>query len=210
MRFENLMKQTLQLIKSRNVIIKTRKTDYKTKKTTTLMKKMKSIIKKNVNEYFINLLKTTKSQDEESILNVDVKLNDLIKIMRKMTMNVDNLINCVFLSNERNHFKSNQFYSSQMLSRYFQSSQLFMFDSKSFSMSLQNMFFQNISFSTMFSLFLNNKSRVRSLINAFTAMKRIIYTKETALSSTRSLRLRMSICTRTSRTTTKARSRVSY
>jgi hypothetical protein len=56
MRFENLMKQMLQLIKSRSVIIKTRKIEYKIKRTTTLMKEMKSIMKKNVNEYFINLL----------------------------------------------------------------------------------------------------------------------------------------------------------
>ncbi len=70
------------------------------------MKEMKSTMKKNVNEYFINLLKTMKSRDEESISNVDVKLNDLTEIMRKMTMNVDNLINCVFLSNERNNFES--------------------------------------------------------------------------------------------------------
>jgi hypothetical protein len=41
MRFENLMKQALQLIKSRSVIIKTRKTNYKTKRTTTLVKEMK-------------------------------------------------------------------------------------------------------------------------------------------------------------------------
>ncbi len=81
MRFQNLMKQTLQLIKSRSVIIKTRKIDYKTKKTTPLMKKMKSIMKKSVNEYFINLLKTMKSRDEESILNVDVKLDDLTEVM---------------------------------------------------------------------------------------------------------------------------------
>jgi hypothetical protein len=46
MRFENLIEQTLQLIKSRSIIIKTRKTDYKTKKTTALMKEMKSIMKK--------------------------------------------------------------------------------------------------------------------------------------------------------------------
>jgi cellulose biosynthesis protein BcsQ len=83
MRFENLMKQTLQLIKSRSVIIKTRKTDYKTKRTTTLMKEMKSIMKKNVNEYFVNLLKTMKFRFEKSISSVDVKLDHLTKVMPK-------------------------------------------------------------------------------------------------------------------------------
>ncbi len=66
---------------------------------------MKSIMKKNVNEHFINLLKIIKSRVEESISEVDDKLNDLTKVMQKMTINVDNLINCVFFSNDRNHFE---------------------------------------------------------------------------------------------------------
>jgi hypothetical protein len=164
MRFENLMKQTLQLIKFRNFIIKTWKTRYKIKRMTTLIKKWKSIMRKNVNEHLINLLKTMKFKFEESILNVDVKLDDFIEIMRKMTMNIDNLINCVFLLSDWNHFKSSQFYSSQMSSLYSQSSQSFMFDSRSFSMFLQNMSSQNISFSNMFSSFLNNETS-RSLFN---------------------------------------------
>jgi hypothetical protein len=118
MRFENLMKQVLQLIKSRSVIIKTRKTSYKTKKTTTFVKEMKLIMKKNVNEHFINLLKAMKSRVEESISEIDVKLNDLIEIMRKMTINVDNLINCVSFSSDRDNSESSQSYQSYMLSRY--------------------------------------------------------------------------------------------
>jgi hypothetical protein len=164
MRFENLMKQALQLIKFRNAIIKTRKIEYKTEKTTTLMKKMKSIMKKNVSEYFINLLKTMKSRFEESILSVDVKLDDLTKVIRKMTMNMNNLINCVFLSNDRSNFESNQFYSSQMLFRYSQSNSSYMFDSRSFSMFLQNMSFQNMSLSNISSSLLNNEAS-RSLFN---------------------------------------------
>jgi hypothetical protein len=162
MRFENLIKQILQLIKSRSVIIKTRKTNYKTKRTTTLMKEMKSIMRKNVSEYLINLLKTMKSRDEESISNVDVKLDDLIEVMRKMTMNVDNLINCVFLSSERDNFESSQDYQSYMSSRYSSSNQSLMLSSKSFSLFLQNMFFQNMSSSIM--SFLNNEISRSSFI----------------------------------------------
>jgi CRISPR/Cas system-associated protein Cas5 (RAMP superfamily) len=110
MRVENLIKQILQLIKSRSVIIKTRKTNYKTKKTTTLMKEMKSIMKKNVSEHFINLLKAMKSRIEESISKIDVKLDDLIKVMKKMTINVDNLINCVFFLSDRDNSESSQDY----------------------------------------------------------------------------------------------------
>ncbi len=164
MRFENLVKQALQLIRSRTAIIKTRKIEYKTERTTTLMKKMKSIMKKSVSEYFINLLKTMKFRFERSISNADVKFDDLTKIMRKMTMNVNNLINCVSLSNDRSNFESSQLYSSQMLSRYSQSNSSYMLDSKSFSMFLQNMSFQNMSFSNMFSSFLNNEAS-RSLSN---------------------------------------------
>jgi hypothetical protein len=35
-----------------------------------------------------------------------------------MTINVDNLINCVFLLNDRNNFKSSQDYQLYMSSRY--------------------------------------------------------------------------------------------
>jgi hypothetical protein len=45
-----------------------------------------------------------------------------------------------------------------MLSRYSQSNSSYMLDSKSFSMFLQNMFSQNMSFSNMFSSFLNNEA----------------------------------------------------
>jgi hypothetical protein len=126
------------------------------------MKEMKSIMKKNVNEYFINLLKTMKSRDEESISNVDVKLDDLTEVMRKMTMNVDNLINCVFFSSERDNSESNQDYQSYMSSRYSSSNQSFMLSSRSFSLSLQNMFSQNMSFLIM--SFLNNETSRSSFI----------------------------------------------
>jgi hypothetical protein len=164
MRFENLMKQALQLTRFRSAIIKARKIEYKTERTTTLMKKMKSIMKKSVSEYLINLLKTMKFRFERSISNADVRLDDLTKVMRKMTVNVNNLINCVFLSSDRSNFESSQLYSSQMLSRYSQSNSSYMLDSRSFSMSLQNMSFQNMSFSNMSSSFLNNEAS-RSLSN---------------------------------------------
>ncbi len=61
---------------------------------------MKLIMKKNVNEHFINLLKIMKSRIEESISEINVKLNDLIEVMKKIMINVDNLINCVFFSND--------------------------------------------------------------------------------------------------------------
>jgi hypothetical protein len=78
-------------------------------------------MKKNVNEHFINLLKTMKSRDKNSISDIDVKLDDLTEVMRKMMMNVDNLINCVFFSSERKNFESSQDYQSYMFSRYFSS-----------------------------------------------------------------------------------------
>ncbi len=164
MRFENLIKQILQLIKSRNVIIKTRKTSYKMKRTATLMKKMKSIMKKNVSEHFINLWKTMKSRVEESIAEIDVKLDDLIEIMRKMTINVDNLINCVFLSSDRSNFESSQDYQSYMSSRYSSSNQSLMLNSKSFSMFFQNMSFQNVLILNMLFAFFNNKISRSSFI----------------------------------------------
>ncbi len=169
----------MQLIRFRSAIIKTRKTEYKTKRTTTLMKEMKSIIRKNVNEHFINLLKTMKSRIEESISNVDVKLDDLTKIMRKMTINVDNLINCMFFSNDRDNSKSSQNYQSYMISRYSSSNQSFMLDSRSFSMFLQNMSSQNVLFSNMLSASLSNEiSRSSSIKCIYCYEKNHLYKRE--------------------------------
>ncbi len=114
-------------------------------------------MKKNVNQHFINLLKTMKSRIEESISEIDVKLDDLIKIMKKMTINVNNLINCVFFSSDRDNSESNQDYQSYMSSRYSFSNQLFMLNSRSFSMFLQNMSFQNVLISNMSFAFFNNE-----------------------------------------------------
>jgi hypothetical protein len=108
------------------------------------------------------LLKTMKSRSEESISDVDVKLDDLTEVMWKMTMNVDNLINCVFFSSERSNSESSQDYQSYMSSRYSSSFQSLMLSSKSFSLSLQNMSFQNMSSSIM--SFLNNETSRSSFI----------------------------------------------
>jgi hypothetical protein len=181
MRFENLIKQTLQLIKSRSVIIKTRKTDYKTKKTTALIEEMKSTMKKNVNEHLINLLKAMKSRVEESISEVDVKLDDLIEVMKKMTINVNNLINCVFFSSDRDNSESSQDYQSYMFSRYSSSNQSLMLSSRSFSMFLQNMSSQNVLTSNMFFAFLNNEVSRSSFIKCiYCYEKNHLYKRECA------------------------------
>jgi hypothetical protein len=63
-------------------------------------------MKKNVNEHLINLLKTMKSRIEESISKINVKFDDLIEVMKKITINVNNLINYVFLSNDQSNSES--------------------------------------------------------------------------------------------------------
>jgi hypothetical protein len=181
MRFENLIKQTLQLTRSRSAIIKTRKTSYKTKRTTALMKEMKSAMKKSVSEHLINLLKTMKSRVEESISEVDVKLDDLTEVMRKMTINVNNLINCVFLSSDRDNSESSQDYQSYMSSRYSSSNQSFMLSSRSFSMFLQNMSFQNVLISNMFFAFFSNEVSRSSFIKCiYCYEKNHLYKRECA------------------------------
>ncbi len=69
MRFENLMKQILQLIKSRSVIIKTRKIVYKMKKMTTLMKKKKVDYEKKCQRIFHQFVEN----DEISRRKIDLK-----------------------------------------------------------------------------------------------------------------------------------------
>ncbi len=191
MRFENLIKQILQLIKSRNVIIKTRKTNYKTKKTTTLIKKMKSIIKKNVNEHLINLLKTMKSRIEESILKIDVKLDDLIEVMRKIMINVDNLINCVFFFRVIETILNRIKIINRICLRVIllQISRLCSTQSHSqcfFKICL----FRTCCFRICSSHFSAMKSRDHLRLNVFIVTRKIICTKENASSSMRILKLK--------------------
>ncbi len=145
------------------------------------MKKMKSIMKKNVSEHFINLLKAMKFRIEESISKVDVKLDDLTEVMKKMTINVNNLINCVFLSNDRDNSELSQDYQSYMSSRYSSSSQSFMLSSRSFSMFFQNMSSQNVLISNMFLAFLNNEISRSSFIKCiYWYEKNHLYKRECA------------------------------
>ncbi len=96
-----------------------------------------------------------------------------------MTINVDNLINCVFFSNDRDNSKSSQDYQSYMFSRYFSSNQSFMLSSKSFSMFLQNMSFQNVLSSNMlFAFFSNEVSRSSSTKCIYCYEEDHLYKKE--------------------------------
>jgi hypothetical protein len=106
-----------------------------------------------------------------------------------MTINVDNLINCVFLSSDRDNSKSSQNYQSYMISRYSSSNQSLMLDSKSFSMS-----FQNMSSSNMLFAFLNNEVVVRLSLNVFIVTRKIIYTRKNASSSMKILKLKEFTC----------------
>jgi hypothetical protein len=81
-----------------------------------------------------------------------------------------------------------------MISRYSSSNRSFMFSSKSFSMSLQNMFSQNVLFSNMFLRLWVIKSRVRFRLNAFTVTRKIIYTRKNASNSMKILKQKKFIC----------------
>jgi hypothetical protein len=192
MRFETLVKQILQLAKSWIVIIKTRKIEYKMKRTTTLIKKMKSIINKNVNKHFINLLKTMKFRDESSISNVDVKLDNLTEIMRKMTMNVDNLINCVF-SRVNEEIQSRVKIINRICSRVIFLRINRLCSARNHSRSLFKICFLRI-YHFRLCHFWTMKLRVRLLLNVFIAIKRIICTKKNVLNLIKIWELKKFIC----------------
>jgi uncharacterized membrane protein YgaE (UPF0421/DUF939 family) len=99
MKFENLIDQALRLARSKSAILKIRQTEYKTKRSTTLVKKMKSTLEKNVRDRSSNLLRVIKQRRRLSS-EIDTRLNDLTEIMKKMIVNVDNLMNCVSLFDE--------------------------------------------------------------------------------------------------------------
>jgi hypothetical protein len=99
MKFENLIDQTLRFVRSKSAILKIRQTEYKTKRSTIFVKKMKSILEKNVHDRSSNLLRVIKQREEFSS-KIDTRLNDFTKIMKKMIVNVNNLMNCVSLFDE--------------------------------------------------------------------------------------------------------------
>ncbi len=160
MKFENLIDQALRFACSKSAIFKIRQTEYKTKRSTILVKKMKSIFEKNVRDHSSNLLRVIKQRRRLSS-KIDIRLNDLTEIMKKMIVNVNNLMNYVFFFDERENSKSEQ-YSFQISSRYsFSDSSFFDFaaffssryssqESMSLSQSFQISFFVSSSmFSSM-------------------------------------------------------------
>jgi hypothetical protein len=116
MKFENLIDQTFRLVRSKSAILKIRQIEYKTKRSTIFVKKMKSILERNVRDRSSNLLRVIKQREKLS-LKIDTRLNDFTKIMKKMIVNVNNLMNCVFFFDERENSESEQ-YSSQISLRY--------------------------------------------------------------------------------------------
>jgi hypothetical protein len=124
MKFENLIDQALRLARSKSAILKIRQTEYKTKRSTTFVKKMKSTLEKSVRDRSSNLLRVIKQRRKLSS-EIDTRLNDLTEIMKKMIVNVDNLMNCVSFFDERENSELEQ-YSFQISPRYsFQDSSLF-------------------------------------------------------------------------------------
>ncbi len=163
MKFENLIDQAFRLARSKSAILKIRQIEYKTKRSTILVKKMKSTLEKSVRDRSSNLLRVIKQRKRLSS-ETDTRLNDFTKIMKKMIVNVDNLMNCVSFFDERENSESEQ-YSFQTSLRYSSSdSSLFHFavffssrysfqESMSFSQSFQMSFFVSSSMlSTMSSI----------------------------------------------------------
>ncbi len=107
-KFENLIDQVLYFARSKNAILKIKQIEYKTKRSTILVKKMKSMLEKNVWDRSSNLLRAIKQRKELSS-RIDTRLNNFTKVMKKMTNNVHNLINWVFLFDEREISASEQY-----------------------------------------------------------------------------------------------------
>ncbi len=118
MKFENLINQTLHLVRSKSAILKIKQTEYKTKRLTTFVKKMKSILKKNVRDRSSNLLRLIKQREKFSS-KIDTRLNDFTKIMKKIIVNIDNLMNCVFfLINKKILNLNNIYFKFRLVTRF--------------------------------------------------------------------------------------------
>ncbi len=96
MKFENSIDQVLRFARLKNAILKIKQIEHKIKRSTIFVKKMKLILEKNVRDCSLNLLRVIK-QREKFLSRINTQLNDFIKIMKKIIININNLINCVFI-----------------------------------------------------------------------------------------------------------------
>ena len=108
--FVTLVSQALALVKSKKMMKNVRKTRFKNDRTTTLIKKMKrKMRKKNEKTQTYELISKSSLSQVASMIAQDKRMKDITNAMRNLTMNMNNLMNCVILTFD----KQQRYFSSQ-------------------------------------------------------------------------------------------------
>jgi hypothetical protein len=100
MNFDILMHQILQLCRFKITMKKTRKVRFKTFKIIALVDEMQSFLSHERDENASDLMRKMKIRAETTVKQISLDMKKITDVMKKMTINVNNLVNCVFMTVE--------------------------------------------------------------------------------------------------------------
>jgi hypothetical protein len=98
MDFDTLMHQVLQLCRSKVTMKKARKVGFKTPKTTALVDEMQPSLSHGRDEDASDLMRKMKARAGATAKQISPDMEEITDAMKKMTINVDNLVNCVSMT----------------------------------------------------------------------------------------------------------------
>jgi Asp-tRNA(Asn)/Glu-tRNA(Gln) amidotransferase C subunit len=100
MNFDILMHQILQLCRFKITMKKTRKVRFKILNIIALVDEMQSFLSHERDENASDLMRKMKIRTEATIKQISFDMKKITDVMKKMTINVNNLVNCVFMTAE--------------------------------------------------------------------------------------------------------------
>jgi Asp-tRNA(Asn)/Glu-tRNA(Gln) amidotransferase C subunit len=100
MNFDILMHQILQLCRFKITMKKIRKVRFKILKIIALVDEMQSFLSYERDENASDLMRKMKIRAEATIKQINLDMKKITNVMKKMTINVNNLVNCVFMTVE--------------------------------------------------------------------------------------------------------------
>jgi Asp-tRNA(Asn)/Glu-tRNA(Gln) amidotransferase C subunit len=106
MNFDILMHQILQLCRFKITMKKTRKVRFKILKIIALVDEMQSSLSHERDENTSDLMRKMKIRIDATVKQISLDMKKITDVMKKMTINVNNLVNCVFMTAEAKRVSS--------------------------------------------------------------------------------------------------------
>jgi hypothetical protein len=98
MDFDTLMHQVLQLCRSKVTMKKARKVGFKTPKNTALVNEMQRCLSHGRDEDASDLMRKMKVRAGATVTQISPDMKEITDAMKRMTINVDNLVSCVSMT----------------------------------------------------------------------------------------------------------------